>query len=277
MRTDTSQPLFVGIVWGALLAIATFGAGGCISMGSLTPGQMDWVQPRSEAPRAGTVYLLRGWVGVFSGGIDVLSEKIQRDGLTARVFQHDQCQELARTMAERYRAAKDPEPICLIGHSFGADDALVIARELDKVGVPVDMVVTLDTVDQRQVPKNVKACYNYYQPGIFGGSNFLRGIPLTPEPGSTGQLFNVNLLEEGKALRAWDTTHVNIDEAPKVHQAIIEHLLAICPERAAWVAAHSGQRDPKFASTPVLEGARTAAGRIAPARDQASRDGASAR
>ena len=195
---------------------------GCINLGSLAPGKMEWVRPETDGPRAGTVYLIRGWVGVFSQGMDQLGHKLQENHVTAGVYQHEQCEVLAKEMAIKYKAAKDPEPICLIGHSFGSDDALVISRELDKVGVPVDLVITLDCVNEKIVPKNVKLCYNYWQPGMFGSTNFLRGIPLTQEPGGTGRLVNINLLVEGRDLREATTNHINIGEAPKLHQAIID-------------------------------------------------------
>jgi hypothetical protein len=158
--------------------------------------------------------------------------------VNARVFQHDQCKELAAMMAQRYKDARNPEPICLIGHSFGSDDTLIISRELDKAGVPVDLVVTMDPVDERTVPKNVKMCYNYWMPGIFVGTNFLRGVPLQQEPGAIGRLENVNLNREGRELRNLDTNHINIDECHKLHQRIIEHVLATCPDRRAWLAMH---------------------------------------
>src|SRR5437763_12113463 len=44
-----------------------------------------------------TVYLVRGWVGIFSGGMDRLGREINESGVTAHVFQHDQCAELARS------------------------------------------------------------------------------------------------------------------------------------------------------------------------------------
>src|SRR5260370_731332 len=82
------------------------GLGGCISLASLKPGKMEWVQPQSEAPHAGSVYLVRGWVGVFSKGIDQLGRKLSDKGVTARVFQHDQCRALAQAMVQQYKAAK---------------------------------------------------------------------------------------------------------------------------------------------------------------------------
>ena len=51
----------------------------------------------------------------------------------------------------------------LIGHSYGADDVVRVARELDKSNVPVDLLVTLDPVTPPPVPKNVRHALNIYQ------------------------------------------------------------------------------------------------------------------
>jgi hypothetical protein len=216
--------------------------GWVIGCGSTAKGRMEWVQPYTDAPRAGSVYLIRGWVGAFSGGIDDLSKELGEQGVTARVFQNDQCAELARTMAERYKAAADPEPICMMGHSYGADDSIIIARELDKVGVPVDLIITMDPVNETTVPKNVKVCYNYYMPGVIKQSNFLQGMALKQDEGATGKLFNVNLNDNGRELRETMSNHIDIDKGPKLHRRIVEQVLETCPDRATWVAAHPAQR-----------------------------------
>lgn len=233
--------------------------------GSTTIGQMEWVQPHTQAPRVGNVYLLRGWGGMFSSGIDQMGDLLREKDVSAWVFQHSQCEDLAKIMAQRYKGVPDPEPICMIGHSFGSDDALIIARELDKVNVPVDLIVTLDPVDQKSVPKNVRLCINYWMPGVFLGTNFLRGIPLQQEPGGTGRVVNINLLEEGKELRDTFTNHISIDKAPKLHDAIVQHVLKTCPDRATWIAMQPQRRYiTPTAAAAANEKARTAALELKP-------------
>ncbi len=219
---------------GALLSlcIVSCGLAGC---GSNTPGRMEWVQPQTEARRVGTVYAIRGWSGVFSVGIDQMAKQINDLGITARVFMPEQYPELGATMVKRYKGVSRPEPICFIGHSRGCDSSLIIARELDKAGVRVDLIVTLDSVDEKTVPKNVHLCYNYWMPGVFGDSNLLRGIPLTAEPGFTGQIFNYNLDKEYRAWRRDFTDHISIDEDPGIQKRIVEHVLEVCPERSKWL------------------------------------------
>ncbi|HVT88646.1 MAG TPA: hypothetical protein VHD56_07340 [Tepidisphaeraceae bacterium] len=229
--------------------------GGCVSVSSMTPGKMEWVQADSDAPRAGNAYLTRGLIGLFSHGIDVLTDEVSQSGVRAHVFQEDQKELLAAKIVETYKNDPNHEPIVLIGHSLGADDSIMIARELDKVNVPVDLLITLDATRPPKVPKNVKLCYNYYQPSIFDGTGILRGIPLETEPDFHGRLVNMNVRAEYKDLLEWDTNHVNIDKNSKIHKDIIAKLHTVLPTRQQWAAAHPMRG---------LTGAQPAAARLVP-------------
>lgn len=238
-------------LWACLL-------GGCI--GSMTPGKMNWVQTESAAPRAGNVYLVRGFIGLFSFGIDRLTVQINEAGIRAHVFQEDQYGRLGKQIAETYKSAETREPLILIGHSLGADAVIKIARVLEKEGVQVDAMVTLDPTRPPKLPGNVKVCYNYYQPSIFDGTGILRGIALEQEPGAAGTLYNFNIRQERKDLLEWDTNHVNVDKNTKIHKEVIARLLAEhCPPREQWVAARTGRSDGAAAAgTPGAPGTSAA-------------------
>ena len=216
---------------------------GCfgVEMGTMKPGQMDWVQTNTTDPRAGHAYLIRGLIGLFSYGIDRMTDKVNAAGVKADVFQEDQTDILGKTIVAKYKAAgTNHEPIVLIGHSLGADDAIKISKMLQKENIPVDMLITIDPTRPPQVPGNVKICYNYYQPSLFDGTGILRGIPLELEPGAKTVLYNYNIRGERKDLLEWDTNHVNIDKNTKIHADAITHILTVCPTRAEWVAMHGG-------------------------------------
>src|SRR3954471_21336700 len=91
----------------AAFSLASLLIAGCSAM---TPGSMTAVQPVSTAPRAGNVYLVRGWIGIFSTGIDTLGQKVAGAGLHGQVFQEDQWRTLAATIAEKYENVPAPEP-----------------------------------------------------------------------------------------------------------------------------------------------------------------------
>ena len=226
-----------GMTWAILvfLCAALCGLAGC---GQNTPGRMEWIQPLTTAtPRVGTVYCIRGWQGVFSWGIDEMSEQLKAQGITAYVFMPEQYPEMAKTMVERYKNSPNHEPICFIGHSRGVDSSIIIARELDQAGVKVDLIVALDSVDEDVVPKNVRECRNYWMPGFLYGTNILRGIPLKAQAGSIGTVYNLRLdSEEGKEFHEPLMNHVDMDKKPKLQKHIVEQCKQVCVERAKWNA-----------------------------------------
>lgn len=228
----------------AILGAMLFLAGGCKSM---TPGKLERVRPDSDAPLAGNVYLLRGFIGIWSYGVDHLGQKIQEAGIRASVYQEDQWAKLAETIIQRYRGAPAPEPLVLIGHSYGADDTLRIARRLEEHQIPVDLIVTLDPVTPPKVPRNVRLCYNIFQSNLLDTMPFFRGVPLETEDPAGANLQNLNIRADRRDLLEPGTDHFNIEKNPRVHAEVIKKLQEFCPPRTAWVA----RKPPSGYSSPT--------------------------
>ena len=215
----------------ALLAIVLATAAGC---GSLPRGDVSAVAARSLAPRAGQVYLLRGWHDLWSEGVDALAQRIAAEGIRARVFRVSQADDLAAALLGRSAAAADADPLVLIGFSFGADEAIRIARKLDVAKRPIALLVTIDPVTPPDVPANVPAARNFYQSnGVLDAIPWLRGVPLRPPPGehaAAGRVQNVNVRQR-KDLLEPGTSHRTIAANAKVHGAIVAEVLRVCPMR----------------------------------------------
>ena len=70
--------------------------------------------------------------------------------------------------------------IVLFGHSWGASAVVLLARELDRIGVPVLLTVQVDSVAKLWqsdgiIPENVAAAVNFYQPhGFIHGRSLIR-------------------------------------------------------------------------------------------------------
>src|SRR3954468_2597267 len=110
-----------------------FTATGCLQFGTMKQGDMQWVQTNTTQPRAGHAYLIRGFIGLFSYGIDRMTDKVAGTGIDANVYQKYKRQVLGDTILAKYKSTNGAhEPIVLIGHSLGADDAIKIARRLDQ-------------------------------------------------------------------------------------------------------------------------------------------------
>jgi hypothetical protein len=75
---------------------------------------------------------------------------------------------------------KSAAHIMLFGQSWGASAVVLLARELDRIGVPVMLTVQVDSVpklwqNDKVIPDNVSAAINFYQPhGLIHGSPEIR-------------------------------------------------------------------------------------------------------
>jgi hypothetical protein len=158
------------------------------------------------------VYLVRGWFGVFSAGIDAMAEELRGQGIRAEAIGHLSWQSTAAKIVKD-RAAGAPGPLVLIGHSQGANNAIDMARALQTHGIRVDLLVTLAPFLQDPVPSNVVRAVNYYQsPGW--------GTPLAGDRGFKGEIANVDIGDVG-------TFHVNIDKNEKVQAEIVAAIAAL--------------------------------------------------
>jgi Thioesterase domain len=165
------------------------------------------------AARHVQVDLFRGLADIFSRGMDTLTDKLNRQGYSARVYSHTNWQSVARNIAERY-ARGDRDVVVLIGHSLGADATLQIAHALARSNVPVDLIVTFDGTHPHQVPSNVRHLVNFYQNNGFGKS-------ISAGPGFAGQLNNVDLTSDSSL------SHVTIDKSHRLHAEVIAKIADI--------------------------------------------------
>lgn len=72
--------------------------------------------------------------------------------------------------------------VILFGHSWGASAVVLLARELDQLGIPVLLTVQVDSVAKfwqhdGLIPDNVAAAVNFYQPhGFIHGRSEIRAV-----------------------------------------------------------------------------------------------------
>jgi hypothetical protein len=122
--------------------------------------------------------------------MDTLTNKLNRQGYSARVYSTHGRQSVAQRIADKYsRGHKDI--VVIIGHSLGANATFDIANELDRRNIPIELIVTFDATRPQPAPKNVLHLINFYQENGFGkkvspGSEFkgeLTNIDLTADTG----------------------------------------------------------------------------------------------
>ena len=173
------------------------------------------------------VYLLRGWFGVFSSGMDAMAEQLQSKGIKAEAIGHLAWRgTVSKIVADR--AAGKTGPLILVGHSQGANNVIEMARDLESKKIPVDLLVTLAPYLQDPVPGNVVKALNYYQAGGWGA-------PVSGDKGFRGKISNVDM--QGDLI----STHVNIDKNSRVQSDIAREVMALSRSRPAATAAPTAQ------------------------------------
>jgi hypothetical protein len=138
--------------------------------------------------------------------------------------------------------------IIIYGHSWGGSASVVLARALQKDGIPVLLTVQVDSVaklwrDDKIIPANVAQAANFYQThGLVHGDHDIRAA----DPARTKIIGNFRLDYEGSALKCsqypwWDRffvkAHTQIECDPAVWTRVHDLIRANLPAMASGVAA----------------------------------------
>jgi pimeloyl-ACP methyl ester carboxylesterase len=164
-------------------------------------------------PQTAPSSIVVGFVGGFvrhdnpHHGPVLLAERLQREapkGTYVRVFENRRRKTAYKTILRLLdrdhdgtlsEEEKAQARIVLFGHSWGASAAVLLARELSRVGIPVLLTVQVDSVAKfwqhdGVIPENVAAAVNFYQPhGLVHG----RAEISAADPGKTQILGNYRI------------------------------------------------------------------------------------
>lgn len=179
---------------------------------------------KTGASRAYQIYLLKGLADVFSSGMDFLQAKLQARGIEGEVHSHSEWDTLAQSAIAKWRGGAHG-PIIIIGHSLGADAAILMAQKLGEAQVPVALLVAFSPVESGPANANVARGVTFFQSNSAWHGQITRGA------GFHGVLENVDLAE------APGVTHFNIEKSEKLHAATIAKVAALVPSSHTRAAA----------------------------------------
>jgi hypothetical protein len=157
------------------------------------------------------VYLLRGLTNVLSPGIDQLNEELQRRNVEVAIANHVFSESLALEAIEGCRSGRISS-IVLVGHSLGARAAASMAEQLQKAGLHVALIVTIDPVTKIVVPSNVRLLKNFYLSSGVGTA-----VERSGQFHGTLQNFDMGKTEYG---------HVSLTTAPTIQNQVMRDILA---------------------------------------------------
>jgi pimeloyl-ACP methyl ester carboxylesterase len=215
-----SQPstLLIGLGLSILLALA-----GCASTQPQAASRQS-IEPR----RTGEVFVFRGFMGVWSRGMDQITTRLRGDGIVTSVFGYNQWTTVAEQIVAERKRDGSRQPLVLIGHSYGADDALRLAVELQRKNTGVDLVITVECVIPPAVPANVRTEVNIYKPRALDFLPWWRGVPVRLADPRASTLEQIDIHASRPDIDRPDLGHSDIDKDPKVLDLMEQKVLEVC-------------------------------------------------
>jgi len=203
----------IGFTFAVLATAAVLGAGGpfhVANQATAAPAKSANLMsgPSSRRYNSATrVYLLRGFLNVFSLGMDSLAAELRSAGISATVANHTEWRQIADEIAADYKAGRRG-PVVLIGHSFGADAVMAMGDYLGQMGVPVSLIIPFDGTSGHTASANVARVLNLYKN---------ESARIAPGASFRGEITNYYVSDRR-------VTHMNIDDDPRLHAMVINRI-----------------------------------------------------
>lgn len=221
----------------ALLLAA--GLAGCVDItkSHRTAAQLEPMNAAQTGPgwrRAGHVYCILGWLGIWSRGMDVIASRAQSElGVHAISLGNPEWRKLAKYIRTEYEAGRLNEPLVLVGHSIGADDQVRVARALHEGNVPVNLLLLIDPTVPPHIPPNVIRCVNLYKSHPLSDPvPAFRGVRVIADDPNRTTVENVNLRRTDVGFDTSVINHFNIAKVRGLQDMVLAEIAKTCPLRS---------------------------------------------
>lgn len=198
----------------------------------------------SAPPSSGVIVV--GFVGGFVRQNNAVHQEVQlathlrdeyRSGIQVRMFENRQGRQAHQAVLQMLDSdhngqlsdeEKGTARIVLYGHSWGASEAVTLARTLEKDGVPVLLTIQVDSVSKfgendKLIPSNVAQAINFFQ-----RNGFLHGRrKILATDGLRTQILGNFQLD-------YSTNHVNCDGYPWYAQIFMKPHIEIESDPNVW-------------------------------------------
>jgi len=225
------------------LSAAVFGAAACGGCGVLgwddvlldrcgpltAPLQVQ--APLKDANAAVHVYLLRGLADVYSLGLDELGEKLRAAGYSTSMVDYYTWPSTAERIISDSVSKGSTGDLVFVGHSYGADDAVHLAKSLQQRGLGVRLILLLDATRPPPIPANVDKCIHFYMPTFFGDQwpERFAGNPVFAEAGNERTLIE-NRYARAEPIGAASEAcinHFNIDAVQPMQDVVLAEIMKL--------------------------------------------------
>ncbi|GIL02552.1 MAG: hypothetical protein BroJett030_24510 [Alphaproteobacteria bacterium] len=168
------------------------------------------------AAQAEEVYFIRGFMNVWSRGMDQMTSQLRARGVNAKSISNGQWSGIAQDIIRRHRQGRVSHPIVIAGHSTGGQEAPQFANTLAQAGVPVALVIGVDPGFAAPPPFTAGSArvVNFW---IQGSA---RGKPYRAAGNFNGSIQNIDIRSFSNA------DHVQLEKDPAVQSRIVNLVLA---------------------------------------------------
>ena len=172
---------------------------------ALVPATSSATAASAQKADTAPIYVFRGGLDIFSTGMNTLADELNAKGIAAVAENFMEWHDALAKIVAAYKAHR--YPIVIVGHSYGANTALLMAYELWKAEIPVALLVFYDLTDSARVPPNVDRVLNFR-------SSASTGIDVTV----TGATHFAGTID---SVTRPDLNHVDIDKQEDLHAQTI--------------------------------------------------------
>lgn len=202
---------------------------GACSVGSASPIQPAVIPAKESAERL-KVFLFRGYRNDYSLGLDRLAIELRTQNFSPELVTWPNWIEVAERIVNNGAGSSNEFEYVLVGHSYGADDAIQTARYMQIHGLKVKLLYLLDASVPLPIPDNVERCIHYYQPWLPGDlfPDVFSGNPVVAATNNLRtQITNLLFTREtiGEVIGCAD--HFSIDVNQFIHNRVIEELIRL--------------------------------------------------
>lgn len=219
----------------ATMLIALVAVSGCNSSSTSSTAALE-IEPhrnvksgvKISVTRTGEIHLFRGLANVFSDGINVIGERMQRNGMDARVYNHSHWRSVTEDIIARSkRLGGVSYPIVIMGHSLGGNASVQMAKYLGDRGIKVAKVVSFDPTITTYVGPNIGNVRNYYIPKKDDENAVRKDV------GYTGKLENIDMtVRDG-------VDHFNVEKQTDIQIKLVKETLALTKNKRFEASEHT--------------------------------------
>ena len=209
----------IGMRWGVAVFLINLSLSGCIDL-AVNNGKNKQIASNKLSHSKGEVYTMRGGLGgIFSKGMNRLEDTLENNyRIYAASTVWYKGNALSHRIIQKYKTSRTHNPIVLVGHSLGANEQIQVAKDLNRVHIPVALLITVDAVIPATVPPNVAHAVNIYKTSFVP---LFSGLRLKVHDPKHTQIENLNVA----TIKGVKVNHFTIDGNPNVQTIMRDRIL----------------------------------------------------